>query len=213
MSSIPPFKAFEQPAPYRRIEGFMGDETVTRLLAHTVAREKDFQLTGVQGREGGKINPEIRISRVLRDFGDLKGEMQTRFTTVIDFAIKELGMSAIDLGRLELEIVAHGDGAFYGKHIDTMTQYPDAKSVRALTAVYYFHRLPKGFSGGELRLHSIAETEAGKNFVDIAPERDSLVLFPSWAPHEVRPISCPSGDFLDSRFAINCWYHNRRKTA
>lgn len=27
--------------------------------------------------------------------------------------------------------------------------------------------------------------------------RNSLVAFPSWAPHEVRPIRCPTGNFRD----------------
>lgn len=80
-----------------------------------------------------------------------------------------------------------------------------------LSAVYYFHALPKGFSGGQLRLfrfgadHTAAQSELA-NHVDLEPVRNSLIAFPSWAYHEVRPVSCPSGDFADFRFALNCWY-------
>ena len=42
--------------------------------------------------------------------------------------------------------------------------------------------------------------------IDLEPLRNSLVAFPSWVPHEVRPIGVPSGDFGDYRFALNCWY-------
>jgi Rps23 Pro-64 3,4-dihydroxylase Tpa1-like proline 4-hydroxylase len=42
-------------------------------------------------------------------------------------------------------------------------------------------------------------------FADIEPGQNRLVAFPSWAPHEVMPISCPSRRFIDSRFAVNCW--------
>ena len=80
-----------------------------------------------------------------------------------------------------------------------------------ISAVYYFHVEPKGFTGGELRLYRYgapAETlgkEPG-NHVDIAPINNSLVAFPSWALHEVRPVQCPSDEFREYRFAVNCWY-------
>jgi len=86
----------------------------------------------------------------------------------------------------------------------------DSKGQRAMTGVYYFHRQPRGFSGGALRIHPIMNQAAGERFTDIAPDNDSFVLFASWVPHEVRPIACPSQQWLDSRFSINCWYWSRR---
>jgi hypothetical protein len=38
-----------------------------------------------------------------------------------------------------------------------------------------------GFAGGELRLHDLRQRE----HVDVVPERDLLVAFPSWLTHEV----------------------------
>jgi Rps23 Pro-64 3,4-dihydroxylase Tpa1-like proline 4-hydroxylase len=108
---------------------------------------------------------------------------------------------------LELELAAHGDGAFYHAHTDiavgeTRKKRSD-KSDRVLSAVYYFYAEPKAFSGGELRLFQLGENPA---FVELQPLQNSLVVFHSWVPHEVRPVSCPSGEFRDYRFAINCWY-------
>jgi Rps23 Pro-64 3,4-dihydroxylase Tpa1-like proline 4-hydroxylase len=79
-----------------------------------------------------------------------------------------------------------------------------------LSGVYYFHRRPKAFAGGELRLHAIGDPD---RFVDIEPVHNALLVFPAWAPHEVRPISCPSGAFVDARFAVNCWFYARREVA
>jgi Rps23 Pro-64 3,4-dihydroxylase Tpa1-like proline 4-hydroxylase len=76
-----------------------------------------------------------------------------------------------------------------------------------ISAVYYFHTLPKAFSGGALRLHSLAASGKLGTFVDVEPDCDTLIFFPSWFPHEVLPVHCPSGRFMDSRFAINCWVH------
>ena len=57
-----------------------------------------------------------------------------------------------------------------------------------------------------LRLHVLSKPDEKRKFVDIDPVHDSLVFFPSWLPHEVLPVSCPSRRFMDSRFAIHCWF-------
>ena len=203
-------RAFELPAPHRVIPGFLGDEMIERLLAFASASQQAFVPTRV-GRKPGRVDVDIRVSRVLRDFGALKDELKARFGGVREPAMADLQLSPFDLASMEMELVAHGDGAFYASHLDTHTDAPDAETLRILTGVYYFHALPKGFTGGEIRLHSILPPEQGGSFIDIEPARDMLLLFPSWAPHEVRPISCPSGAFEHSRFAINCWYRGRRK--
>lgn len=185
----------------------MGAALVERLLAYAEARNGEFTQTRLGG---GVVDASFRSSLMLRDLGDLRAELEARFLSVLDWAVAELKLSPIDLAPLELELVAHGDGAFFKEHIDTATDRSEAGSARALTGVYYFHRHPKRFDGGQLRLHAIAPGPDGaRRFVDVPPEPDTLALFPSWAPHEVLPISCPSGAFLDSRFAINCWYRHR----
>jgi Rps23 Pro-64 3,4-dihydroxylase Tpa1-like proline 4-hydroxylase len=44
-------------------------------------------------------------------------------------------------------------------------------------------------------------------FIDINPDTDAMVVFPSWLRHEVLPVHVPSGAWLDRRFTINCWLH------
>jgi len=202
-----PLNAFQALPPHRRLESFMGEALVERLLAYAESRSGEFTQTRLAG---GKVDGTVRSSLMLRDLGDLRAELEERFLAVLDWAVQELKLSPIKLAQLELELVAHGDGAFFKEHIDTSTDRSAAGSGRALTGVYYFHRYPKGFDGGDLRLHAIAPGPGGsRRFVDIPPGPDTFVLFPSWAPHEVLPISCPSGAFRDSRFAINCWYRHR----
>ena len=124
------------------------------------------------------------------------------------FAI-ELGLPLFEISMVELQIVAYGDGSFQKSHIDRVVG--PAASVptnRRLTAVYYFNRLPKAFSGGELRIYPLMR-RPGHRFIDVEPVRNRLVVFPSWARHEVRPVRVPSGRFEDSRFAVNCWIHDR----
>ena len=66
-------------------------------------------------------------------------------------------------------------------------------SHRIINAVYYFYALPRAFTGGPLRLHSLATKAEAGSFVDIEPECDPLVYFPSWFPYDKQP----SGSVLD----------------
>ena len=78
-----------------------------------------------------------------------------------------------------------------------------------ISGVYYFHNQPKGFSGGRLRLFRFGSDPANcadDDRVAIEPIDNSLLVFPSWAQHGVERVSCPSGDFSDYRYAVNCWY-------
>lgn len=207
MSSPSTLRGFEKPAPYLVVRDFLGVDLVNRLLAHAEASQDSFTPTAI---DKGQVDPEIRISRVLREFGPLRDELKLRFRAVLDETVAQLRLSPFELERLELELAAHGDGAFYRRHIDTQIARAERATERVLTGVFYFHTLPKAYDGGALRLHSILPPEQGGRFRDIVPEQDMLVLFPSWAPHEVLPVSCPSGAFMASRFAINCWYRRRR---
>lgn len=187
--------------PYLVLRDFLEEETVAGLLAHALAHEADFAPTRTGYGETGGVKPQIRISVGTRDLGPFRAVLKTKILALVPDWVEKLRLTPVESPKLETELVAHNDGAFYKRHIDTRTA-SDRTHIRVLSAVYYFHAEPKAFSGGALRLHAIGENAP---FVDIEPERNSLLVFPSWAPHEVMPVSCPSGRFLDSRFAINGW--------
>jgi SM-20-related protein len=150
----------------------------------------------------------IRRSSRMTDLGDLKNELRTRVGAILPAMFQRLGTEAFEPGKLEVEMVAHGDGAFFTEHRDTVVEGQKVVIRRIISAVYYFHRLPKSFSGGVLRIYPLAGREKSDAFVDIEPVNDTLIFFPSRFPHEVLPVSCPSGQFEDSRFAINCWVYS-----
>jgi SM-20-related protein len=195
--------------PYRVLPNFLADTDVTAILAHAEARQAEFVATQVGGDQNPRLDPTFRISTALRGLAAFRPLLTSRIFDRAEALMAGLGMSPATPSRLELQLVAHGDGAFYRPHIDTRTG-GGADDVRVLSGVYYFHRQPKGFSGGELRLFNLADPS---RFIDIEPTHNTLLIFPSWAPHEVRPVSCPSGEFMDSRFAINAWVYMPRAGA
>ena len=75
-----------------------------------------------------------------------------------------------------------------------------------MSAVLYYNREPKAFSGGTLRLSRFGGREWPRDGVEIEPKQNSLLVFPSWAIHEVTRVDCPSGAFEYYRFAINAWF-------
>jgi SM-20-related protein len=200
-----PAVIFDKLPPYFIKENFFGLELVNQLLEHVLENRSQF-VSSTVGSDKGRIDQEIRISSILHDFGLLKKEIKERFNAVFPEALEQLRMPSFELYGTEREIVAHGNGAFYKRHIDTFTGAGEF-SVRALTAVYYFHAQPKKFQGGDLRLLPLRNNEVDSTYLDIEPKNDRLLLFPSWVPHSVMPVISDSTDFRDSRFAINCWYH------
>jgi SM-20-related protein len=191
--------------PYVVLRDFLDEETVAGLLDYALSRQADFAPTLLGS---STVNTSIRVSAGLRDLGIHRQTLESKIRELVPKLIAQLQVTPFEASGFESELVAHGDGAFYKRHTDTqVARYHDVKEIRVLSCVYYFRAEPKAFSGGALRLYAIGR---GGNYVDIAPERNTLLVFPSWAPHEVMPVICPSQRFADSRFAINCWAHRTK---
>ena len=186
-----------RPPRYGSISNWLGTVMVARLLSFAQTSRDDFKASDVGYGESNRIDPARRRSSKLKPLGELESELRVSAQAALPSMFEHLGYNPFDPARIELEMIAHGDGAFFLRHADTVIRR-EMTSYRAISAVYYFHRLPKSFSGGVLRLHSIGSKEA--SFVDIEPTNDRLIFFPSWFPHEVTPVVCPSGRFEDFSF-------------
>ena len=187
--------------PCRVINDFLDDASVEALRRLTLSREAQFRPTKIGDGQSARLAPDFRTSLCLRPLEDLRPFFVSRLRDLAPRVLADMGLSPVDDFLVELELVAHGDGAFYKRHIDTQTG-GDATSRRVVSCVYYFNHCPWAFTGGALRLYAVGDD---KRFLDIEPAHNSFVIFPSWAPHEVMPVSCPSGEFVNSRFAVNCW--------
>jgi SM-20-related protein len=198
---------FDKIPPYGLVHDWLGRETVERLLRFVQSNEHRFEDSTITHKEGERVDCTRRMSRKLPTLGALKGELRGKLEGLLPVMFNRLGNKPFTPNKIEVELVAHGDGAFFQRHTDTVTHLDHEGRGRQISAVYYFYALPKSFLGGVLRLHSMAATGKQGTFVDIAPDYDTLVFFPSFFPHEVLPVECPSGQFLDSRFAVNFWVH------
>jgi Rps23 Pro-64 3,4-dihydroxylase Tpa1-like proline 4-hydroxylase len=113
-------------------------------------------------------------------------------------------------GEVSISITSHLDGAFFTRHTDSdrSASTPSTARRRVLSFVYYIHRTPARWSGGDLLLFD--ETTRGSppsvpDFTRIVPADNLLVCFPPSRPHEVTPVCCGSDDVLDGRLTVNGW--------
>ncbi|MGE0660061.1 MAG: 2OG-Fe(II) oxygenase [Reyranellaceae bacterium] len=195
-------------APHHLVPGFLGQRGVEQLLAYCVGNEAAFSDASVGDGKQALVDAQFRRSRSLARPDDfiyaVHAEFRRRLENLLPAITAALKLSPFDPTVYEMELVAHNDGAFFARHIDTFTGTGGLPPTqRMISAVYYFFETPKRFSGGELRIYPVLGGAA--SWADIEPVCDTLVCFPSFAPHEVLPIACPSGQFAHSRFAINTW--------
>ncbi|MFA6115590.1 MAG: 2OG-Fe(II) oxygenase [Sphingomonas sp.] len=188
---------------------FLDEATADGLLDYALAHREAFQSTRIGIKDRAREDPQNRISVASRDLGPFRPLLNDMVAAGVPEMLTALAMTPISIAKIELEVVAHGDGAFYSRHID-LNPHRQAATIRALSGVYYFHARPRAFSGGALRLYPSA-TGATDKFINVDPAHNSLAVFPSWVVHEVMPVRCPSNRFEDSRFSVNCWVHVLRK--
>ena len=182
--------------PYCRFVDVFGEQVNRDLYQLALVKRPAFTRSKTSP---GKHYTDWRRSTVIYDnqltgaTARLDAEVRARLPDVM----RALGIPTFRVASLEMQLTSHNDGEYDKTHGDSGT--PDTAG-RVVTFVYYFHAVPKRFSGGELVLHG----PDGHDY-PVEPENDTIVFFNSRTMHEVRPVVCPSRAFEDGRFTLNGW--------
>jgi SM-20-related protein len=179
------------------------------LLDFTLGHTPEFMATQVIGANGeSRLDHHYRKSRVLFDLGPFHQIFTDRLMTFLPHVVSRLGWQPFPVTQVEVQLTGTNNGEYFRMHTDN-----DAGQVsgRAVTFVYFFHREPCGFAGGELCIYDTnrdngRSEKAGQRRV-VYPQQNQVVFFDSSCLHEIMPVGCPSGDFSDSRFTVNGWFH------
>jgi Rps23 Pro-64 3,4-dihydroxylase Tpa1-like proline 4-hydroxylase len=196
------------PAKCVVLDEFLGPQELAELTRFTLEHEGDFQASEVVSphSEGGVVNYEHRSSRVLMDLGKYQDLMLERIKLVLPQVLEKLGMQPFTIAGVEAQITASNDADYFHFHSDNGSE---AVASRYLTFVYFFHREPRGFEGGELRIHDARlendEYVSEGTFQTIIPGQNQIVFFPCELLHEITAVKCPKQHFADSRFTLNGW--------
>jgi Rps23 Pro-64 3,4-dihydroxylase Tpa1-like proline 4-hydroxylase len=190
------------------LDEFLAPQELDELTRFTLAHEGDFQSSEVYSPSAqmGVINDEYRRSRVLMDLPEQQEMILARIKSALPQVLEKLGMEEFVIADTEVQITASNDGDFFLCHDDNGSE---GVASRHLTFVYFFHREPRQFEGGELRIHD-SHLQNGiyvsdGSYQTIVPQQNQIVFFPCELMHEITPVRCSTQSFADSRFTLNGW--------
>ena len=202
--------SFEKPAEaaapleksrYLVVENFLQPAEHAELLGLVEREQAKFVDSTVSTND-----PDYRRSKILYEAPAVHALFRARMTELAPRLMAELQIPRFDIGDIEVQVTAHGDGNYFKLHNDSGS--PDA-ATRGLTYVYYFFNEPKAFSGGELRIYdSVIKDgfyQCGPHAADIDPKNNSVIFFAPHLHHEVLKVRVPTGTFRDGRFTVNGW--------
>ena len=194
------------PAPFVWMTDFLAPEECGRLLALGVERHEGLELVEVDSPSSGpRVDPETRVGldADARTTNEARSRIVPKIRSVLPDVLARLGMAGLDRCRIEVNMRVYLTGGFFRAHRDGSYE---AFQPRILSFVYFFHRRPRRFSGGDLLLYDTdvdADACVSGAFSRITPLRNSIVFFPSACFHQVAPVQCGTDDFEDGRWVLN----------
>lgn len=196
------------PARFLVVDNFLPRRELDELAQYALAHNREFQISEVVPTVGASsIDYDFRRSRVLMELGKHEARIVKRMKARMPQVLKTLAHKVFPITKVDAQITASNDGDFFKMHSDSGGR---ELASREITFVYFFHREPKAFRGGDLRIYD-SQLENGEyvsrgRYQAIDPKRNRIVFFPSELMHEVVPVACASKAFADSRFTLNGWF-------
>ena len=125
--------------------------------------------------------------------------LSKRILEIIPSLFTALDIEPFAVSEVPMTLLNGLDGHFGLPHADS---YDDRFRI---SLVYYFHRAPKAFRGGDLEFYDV-DTASPQGYSDkplatLAQEDNLLIAFPSQTFHGITNVRCDSDDFADGRFA------------
>ncbi len=190
------------PAPLHLSYDFLDVATHRQLLDLALGFEQRLAPSGVGG-----ISPHAnwRRSKVDLSAAPFRALAIDPILDAARSALRAFTMPEFSFDTVEMQFTAHNDGDFYKAHQDYGA---GGLEHRRLSFVYYFHRLPRAFSGGGLALYDSIGDEGQYNpqrYSLVEPTDNTLIIFPATFWHEVQKVTCPNGAYGDGRFTLNGW--------
>ena len=193
------------PVPFVQMRDFLTPEQCDRLSI--LAAEGSARLAPARvGRKGAsRLDPEVRITLEVDDRTrqGFRPWFRHKVRSCVPEVLARLRMEKIGRYGISMDMRVYSTGGFYRAHTD-IDYHPD--HPRKLSFVYFFHREPRRFSGGDLLLYDTDPDTAPCPpgvFSRIVPLRNSIVFFPIGSWHAVTPVQCETDDLGDERWSVN----------
>jgi Rps23 Pro-64 3,4-dihydroxylase Tpa1-like proline 4-hydroxylase len=187
------------PAPFVQFDDFFDLASNRFLLDYAISKQGIFRPTELQNAD--QYGDPNRATLVTYDVGDPGEAMRALVRENVPLICDYLNMAPIDIKFIQLKMASYSHGDFFKAHQDNGLSQPD----RRISFVYYFHREPKPYQGGDLLLYDSRFSPRAyvrSRFTRIIPRNNSIVFFPSEYFHEVSTVDTDARDFRASRFTL-----------
>ena len=194
---------------YVIIDDFLSRALIASLDEHVRADQDAMELMDLGGAPGEAYSALRKLWMCKHGLGPFEPAFSSAVMARFEDISAGTGVAPFEVARVETKVFAQRPGSFFAKHIDTDTREPSQSlsSDRLISAVYYFPREPLAFSGGDLIIYDFTGKVPAAR---IAPRRNRLVAFPSFACHEVTPVVAADDSFEGARWSVSCWLHRAR---
>jgi Rps23 Pro-64 3,4-dihydroxylase Tpa1-like proline 4-hydroxylase len=194
------------PAPFVRTTEFLSRAERDFVLDLALAHQGRMKAATVGG-DADRYEPGTRSAWV--SSRGLEAQIPwflPRVREALPDVLPRLAMAPFPPGEIALQMTAHRTGGFYKVHRDSGE---DSSRERRVSYVYYFHRMPRRFTGGDLLLYDTDLRNDGyaAAFTRVETVDNSIVFFPSAYCHQVTTVRCETDEFGDGRFTLNGWIH------
>lgn len=186
-----------------QVANFLPEEERNTLFEAVCREQARFVSPGLPGTPGGSTrffsldsegNDENNCSAIQKAYEPFS----IRVIEQVSGFCKALGIPPISVSHIPISLISGLHGHSGEPHTDsTGGQY-------RISILYYFHKEPKAFSGGDLEFYA-TDMSASRGYSTSAlhsiPMQDNLlVVFPSETFHGVTRVYSDSTDFADGRF-------------
>jgi len=200
------------PAPFHVVRDVLPQTQVAELLRMAERHPGQFE----QGRVSGECefvlehrNSLRLVARAARDL--IASLLYPQVANEFERCCARFAIPVFDIGNIEYKYCHYPHGSYFRLHRDNRRNYKNENNAmenfeRRISFVYYFHRSPRQFTGGDLLLHDTDRENdlySFESYLKVIPENNTLVFFRSGFYHQVTDVVETSGDALNGRFSIN----------
>ena len=191
------------PAPFARIENFLSQAERERMHAIALSLAPRFVEARVGSGDRRRVDVSRRRGLAIDGVGcaALSDLLVPRVRALLPSIGRRLRLSPGPHGIGGVDLMVYGRDGFVAAHRDTE---PGPWPQTTLAGVYFFHRQPQAFKGGDLLLYDM-DVEAGTSsrpaFSRIEPTSNSLVLIPMSCLHAVVRVTTGSDALADARLS------------
>ena len=181
------------------------------IFTEAIKNKNNFKLAVTTG------NKENFRSNISLDYDILynKDRIKSKLLTLIDRTFKNekftevLSSFVFPINSLDVTNYHETEVSRYGDQGQQYKYHTDYNGNRLITLVYYFHKEPKKYKGGEIQftrspISNGKILDKNETPINITPENNMMVIFGSKVAHTVLPTKSPK-TFDNGRFSVNIW--------